>query len=105
MSRKPHSEVDSSRRPDQHGYLETPPNVVDGDESLAVSVNDLEPLDVGLNLFFAQVDRDLVPRLPVHHLAHFRRQELRCHLELALWNVIIIVNIYLSKTLAFIYGL
>lgn len=51
-------------------YLKTPPNVVDGDETFPVCVDDLEPFDVGLDLVLAEVDRDLVATGAVHHLSH-----------------------------------
>lgn len=65
-------------------HLETPPDVVDGDEALPVDVDDLEALDVGLDLVLAEVDGDLVAAGAVHHLAHLVGQELAGGLDLLL---------------------
>lgn len=65
-------------------HLETPPDVVDGDEALAVDVDDLEPLDVRLDLVLAEVDGDLVATGAVDHLAHLVGQEVAGRLDLPL---------------------
>jgi hypothetical protein len=51
-------------------YLETPSDVVDGNEALPVLIDDLEPFDVCLDLVLAEVNRNLVTARAVYHLAH-----------------------------------
>lgn len=73
-----------SQREQTLHHLETSPDVVDGDETLAIDVDDLEPLDVRLDFVLAEVDGDLVAAGAVHHLAHLVGQEFAGRLDLLL---------------------
>jgi hypothetical protein len=65
-------------------HLETVADVVDGDVSLLVLVNEAEALDIHLHLGLAQVDGNLVLAGPVHVLAHLELQEVERRLKLRL---------------------